>query len=65
MVQMNDLLIEIMVVSIDGISDQSKMKRALDNFSVSDYTDLSRIISERMQEFQKKSEISSTSTSAS
>ena len=65
MVAMNDLLIEIMVLSIDGVSDRTKVKDIVDNLSVPEYTELSRCISEKMNELQKKSEISSTSMSAS
>lgn len=65
MVEMNDLLIEIMVVSIDGKTDKKEIKNIVDDMPIPDYTEISRLISESMQEFQKKSEISSTSTSAS
>jgi len=65
MVEMNDLLIEIMVVSIDGKTDKKEIKNIVDDMPIPDYTEISRLISESMQEFQKKSEISSMSTSAS
>lgn len=65
MVTMNDLLIEIMVVDIDGATDRKEIKAIVEQMSVSEYTDLSRVISEFMQKFEKKSEISSMSTSAS
>jgi hypothetical protein len=64
-VEMMDILSLIYIVSINGLIGKEEIQQEIENMKIEDWNELTRTITEIMQEYQKKSLDSSMNTKSS